>query len=320
MVSRIISSLRQIRSLPDAITAGDRLLDRAGQKVRLKSQYMLGLNLVSWSRMGLLTRELNLARTLDDVAAAVRSHVIASLPNCPEDIKIEVVLKNIRSENTAELSVPIAYGGEVIANFEVNDVGHYSVRENLHSILSYFSKDVSFFVGNIIEKETLVRLASTDELTGLYNRRFFEESIKREVSAALRYDKNLIVVMLDVDHFKNVNDTYGHKAGDMVLREVGNILREGRLSDTAFRFGGEEFTIIMPETDYEGAKIATERIRQVIENTRIVVDGVTIKITVSMGVAKLKDHNDDVVKRADNALYKAKDSGRNRVVLDGEGL
>ncbi len=172
---------------------------------------------------------------------------------------------------------------------------------------------------NITERkkmeEELKKLASTDRLTQAYNRLKFEEIITREIERVKRYNQSLSMAMLDIDYFKKVNDTYGHLAGDYVLKTIADIVRENiRKIDYLVRWGGEEFMIISPETDLERAKELAERIRKVIENYSF--DKVQ-KVTVSFGVSQFKedDTEDDFIKRVDDAMYKAKTSGRNRVEI-----
>ena len=161
-------------------------------------------------------------------------------------------------------------------------------------------------------------MAITDVLTGLYNRRRFHDVLSTEYERAKRYAVPFSLVMLDIDYFKKVNDTYGHSVGDVVLREVATILKNSiREIDTAARYGGEEFVVVLPNTEKENAQIFAERIRQAIE--RHAFSGVNKNITVSIGIggmpdAKVEDE-DKLIRCADFALYRAKQSGRNRTVM-----
>jgi diguanylate cyclase (GGDEF)-like protein len=163
---------------------------------------------------------------------------------------------------------------------------------------------------------TILHLAATDELTGLYNRRFFNENFTKSLSAAKRYDFPLSLIMADLDKFKAVNDTYGHSAGDQVLKAFADILRSlVRTEDDSARWGGEEFIILLTHTSRKGGAVIAERVRSRMasECERIT----SIAVTVSLGVVELQDGEDaeTLIKRADRALYRAKDEGRNRVVL-----
>ncbi|MFQ3610776.1 MAG: diguanylate cyclase [Fimbriimonadales bacterium] len=165
--------------------------------------------------------------------------------------------------------------------------------------------------------EQLQNLAITDGLTGLRNRRAFEEHLIQEVSEAKRFKTPIALLMIDVDHFKQFNDTFGHALGDEVLRAVASILaREARQSDIVARYGGEEFAVIMPHTDLTSAMLAAERFRRTVEAH----EGFPRSITISVGVAQYLDEmssHEDLVKLADQALYRAKGLGRNRVCANG---
>jgi diguanylate cyclase (GGDEF)-like protein len=166
---------------------------------------------------------------------------------------------------------------------------------------------------------TLARLSTTDPVTGLRNRRYVSEFLSVEVLRAVRYHTPLAVLLLDLDHFKRVNDTHGHRVGDAVLQVVADTLRASlRATDLAGRYGGEEFLVVLPQTDLAGGAVLAERVRVAIEETAIDVAADTaLSVTVSVGVAALEGAAQTVeqlVERADAALYAAKDAGRNRVV------
>ncbi len=164
------------------------------------------------------------------------------------------------------------------------------------------------------------KLAKTDGLTGLYNHRVFQERIKEEILRASRYKRTLFLLMADIDHFKKVNDTYGHQVGDMVLKTVAEIIKKNvRQLDFPARYGGEEFALILPETDCDNAYKVGERIRKAVEEHEFrLEDGRTFSVTISIGIACFpfdsKDR-EELVKKADQALYHAKKQGRNRVCL-----
>ncbi len=173
------------------------------------------------------------------------------------------------------------------------------------------------------ELETMLHhveaMAITDPLTGLYNRRRLDDVLKREWAVCQRYKNNLSCIMLDVDHFKKINDQHGHAAGDDVLKQLANSVRSGlREVDLAARFGGEEFVILLPQTDKEGALILAERLRKSIAQDPIQAGEKQLEVTASFGVASNRDVVDgdpeDLLRGADIALYHAKRSGRNQVV------
>ena len=169
----------------------------------------------------------------------------------------------------------------------------------------------------------LAKMSVIDELTGLNNRRYLMEALERETNRAERYRTDLAVCMLDLDHFKAVNDTYGHPTGDKVLRFVAEQLKSAvRKNDVACRYGGEEFAVLFPDTSAEDAVQICERFRETIETTPVPHDRGEIRITVSIGVASYLPHPDRsmdaVIRLADQALYTAKSSGRNQVFADKE--
>jgi len=166
------------------------------------------------------------------------------------------------------------------------------------------------------------RLAITDSLTGLYNRRGFFELSQREVERAKRFGRPFSVIMLDIDHFKSINDTYGHEAGDQVLEKVTARLRDKlRTVDIVGRYGGEEFSILLPESEPAGALEAGERLRRCIADELIETSQGILKVTISLGLTTLTDNSktlEELLKFADQALYQAKEAGRNRVCAYGE--
>lgn len=166
-------------------------------------------------------------------------------------------------------------------------------------------------------RELTEHLATHDGLTGLVNHREFHRRLQEEVTRALRYARPLSLLMLDIDHFKQINDTYGHLQGDQVLSELGRILRENsRSSDMAARYGGEEFTLLLPELGGEAARSAAERLRAAVEGHPFRLNGSPVRVTVSVGVASLGGpvgSAPGLLEAADRAMYAAKTAGRNRV-------
>ncbi len=164
------------------------------------------------------------------------------------------------------------------------------------------------------------RMAMEDALTGLPNRRAVIEALARHCSSARRSGRPLTVLLLDIDHFKRVNDQYGHPVGDEVLQRIADTLRQRlRSQDMAGRFGGEEFLVLLPDTTPEGGLTLAETLREEIAAIAIQIDGKTLRVTASIGLhgARLsaKDDCDSLIRHADNALYEAKESGRNRTVV-----
>lgn len=170
-------------------------------------------------------------------------------------------------------------------------------------------------------EQKLISQAIRDPLTGLFNRRYLEESLDRELSKAKRHQTSLAIIMLDADHFKMFNDTYGHLAGDVILRNMGShLVKYSRKEDIACRYGGEEFVLVLPETSTDVAIQRAEDLRKIIET------GKTMKyrqqslptVTISLGVAVFPEHGstvDELISSADKALYRAKEQGRNQVAI-----
>jgi len=191
--------------------------------------------------------------------------------------------------------------------------GDLKLLESLLCCLIYPLKNATLY-------HQALKMAYTDPLTQTNNRASFDDSVKREMSLATRGDKPLSVIFLDIDHFKSINDHYGHACGDVALASVAKWIKENlRSSDLVFRFGGEEFVILLSDTDRDGAKLLAERIRASIEQHTLAYDMNVIKITASLGVSSLQvgDNLDSFVNRADEAMYQAKRNGRNLVLLAG---
>ncbi len=181
---------------------------------------------------------------------------------------------------------------------------------------------VNLRISNILKLQTATRklevLASTDPLTGAYNRRHFMEAGNNELLRSRRYKHTFTVLMLDIDHFKAVNDTHGHDIGDIALKETVSVIQEGlRGEDTLGRLGGEEFAVILPETGKSKGSLLAERIRVSISKIIVETPTVPLTFTMSIGISEGMDTDTDIedaLKRADDALYQAKEGGRNQVV------
>jgi len=183
------------------------------------------------------------------------------------------------------------------------------------------AEQIALALSNLKMKEFLIQQSIRDPLTGLFNRRYLEESLGREITRAKRRNTSLGVIMMDIDFFKNINDTYGHEAGDAVLKVLGNLLQfRVRGEDIVCRYGGDEFTIIMPGASLETIRQRAEQLRQIAEgHLMIKIDNQSVgPVTLSCGVAVFPDHGDSgdaVLQMADSALLAAKQKGRNRVEI-----
>lgn len=167
-------------------------------------------------------------------------------------------------------------------------------------------------------KEQLADQAVHDPLTGLFNRRYLDEALERELARTARSQSPLSLLMIDIDHFKHINDTFGHPVGDRVLRQLGTLLeRLIRRCDTACRYGGEEFVVLMPESTADNLAQRAEQLRSAFSELYIEVEGQYISATLSIGIATCHPRQDldagTLIKMADQALYRAKQAGRNRV-------
>lgn len=196
----------------------------------------------------------------------------------------------------------------------------FSSRENISNselnFLGLFAKQIELAITIADLFQAVKEQAITDGMTGLYNRRYFEEYIKKEAIRAMRQNQKFTVIGLDLDHLKQINDTYGHNYGDIAIKAIAEVLKNNARSiDIAARMGGEEFNLILPAVDIEGGCIAAERIRKAIESVELEKIG---HITASLGVATYPDQSDDLeelLELTDQAMYESKRNGRNRVTI-----
>ncbi len=202
--------------------------------------------------------------------------------------------------------------GFVLRLMNTNGIRHIPILEHGHLVDMISIRELTKAY------EILQAEANLDPLTELSNRRPFLKTMATEFERARRTGRPLSVAMIDLDHFKQVNDTYGHDAGDRVLRAVSDLLiLEFRSIDLIGRLGGEEFAVVFPETDVVGAQIACDRLRSVIERTSIPIEDTDIFVTASIGIAEVTEHTPceaAVLKDADKVLYEAKTAGRNCVL------
>ena len=205
-----------------------------------------------------------------------------------------------------------------LMNFEGKPYGKDQI-----ALLHTVANQAGLALKNAEEHHKVQEMASRDGLTGLLNHRTFHEILKREFKRILRYKKPLSVAMIDIDHFKVVNDSYGHPTGDQILRELSSLLERCiRETDVLARYGGDEFAFILPETSLGDARILGERMRRTVENFSFRLDGSEIHVTISLGISSYPTldvtSGNDLVSKADKALYRSKRDGRNRVCTAGE--
>ena len=234
------------------------------------------------------------------------------IPEVPQDVADE-----INDENPCKsiITVPPYSRNSHYGWFNV-----FSSRKEMTNgetdFLTIFAQQIEMAITIADLFEEVKAQAVTDGLTGLYNRRYFEEYLKKEVTRAMRQQQAFSIVGLDLDHLKQINDKYGHAYGDLAIKTVANVLKKNARSiDTAARMGGEEFNVILPGVDSKGAMIAAERIRKALESEKLDTIG---HITASIGVATFLEHSDnieDILELTDQAMYQSKRNGRNQVTL-----
>ena len=233
-----------------------------------------------------------------------------------------------RSNITSIAMIPLIHKGALLGsiNFGSTDESRFT-REHATDFFAHLGAIASFALENVLNRARLLRSGFTDVLTGWNNRRYLQVRLVEELAQARRDASTLVCLMLDIDHFKSVNDTYGHAAGDAVLRELAQrIESQVRVSDIAARYGGEEFVVLLPGAELESGKLLAERIREAVSATPIEIgSGKSVTITASIGIASiapgrdvddLKTTGDSLLARADVALYSAKSAGRDRVVTE----
>ena len=222
----------------------------------------------------------------------------------------------LKADVRSFLGVPFVSHEETLGVMTVAMRGPRMISAYQQNMMSIVANQVAVSISNARMHETLQLMATTDGLTGLINNRHFHERADEEFERAKRYPVQLAVLLFDIDRFKTINDTYGHPVGDAVLRKVARIMKDAvRTVDIAARYGGEEFVILLLNTGDAGAQQLAERIRLMVEKGRFILDGVNIPVTISAGYAVYPDDGDDkkdLIAKADQALYFAKRTGRNR--------
>ncbi len=235
----------------------------------------------------------------------------------------DILLDNMNAASV--LVVPLFVRNRVMGSLQLFGEHPDSFSREDAQLLWLLSLIAESMLARDYSNETLLRFAFTDFLTGLKTRGFFEQQLALELARAERRGTSLAVLMIDIDHFKRLNDTFGHQVGDVVLRDLSAILsRELREIDTAARYGGEEFILLLPETDLPGAKLVANRLRSAVEQAAFAIgtnsasgqrtEHVTISIGVSLFPAEARSKH-DLLEAADTALYEAKAQGRNCVVF-----
>src|SRR5258708_6576092 len=206
-----------------------------------------------------------------------------------------------------------------IIHFQVGQ-GNLEMSESEISLVGTFAEQIGLSIANIRLREALRGQSIRDPLTGLFNRRYLEETFEREMHRVARSNRPLGALMIDLDHFKRFNDTFGHDAGDIVLQTAGSFFaKKVRAEDIACRYGGEEFVLILPDADLELTRLRAEELCAGTKKLQVIHSGETLgPITISVGVAAFPMHGKsmrELLAAADGALYQAKKAGRDRVMV-----
>ena len=253
----------------------------------------------------------------DHVRRVIRLGQIERLHVGAQDLVVDSVLVGVAAREI--LVVPVSFKSVPLGVIVLATTGTFE-RDDIE-LLDHLRTDLGLAVNNALAHDRLERLAAIDPLTDAYNRRFGLGRLREEFSRAVRAEGPLGILMLDIDHFKAVNDTYGHLVGDRVLRAVAgacrHVIREG---DVLVRYGGEEFLVLLPGAGRDDVAQAAERIRRAVSETTVEDGTSRITVTVSVGATTYQDATetpDALVAIADRALYEAKDGGRNRVTMVG---
>lgn len=225
--------------------------------------------------------------------------------------------------------IPLLHRRKLIGSLNLGSSdGKRFTRDHAADFLAHLGVIASYCIDNTVNRARLLRSGFTDVLTGWHNRRYLQVRLHEELARARRDREHLVCLMLDVDHFKRINDTYGHAAGDYVLQEIANRIDvQIRASDVAARYGGEEFVVLLPDTDLSSGRKLAERIRKAVAATpHDLPGGEKETITASIGISgvtpdtdadDLKTVGESLIAHADVALYQAKSDGRDRVAVDG---
>ncbi len=324
LVSEMVELLESCRSLDEAYEIISRRLPPLLQNTS-GALYMMTASrnfLESVGRWGDPTYDFDKTVEPEDCWGLRRSK-----PHGVESDASDLICKHVAEANIVPrsyLCLPMVAHGEIMGLLHIR---YAAESEGGKSIIGNSAKaaaeQLSLILANLRLRETLKNQSIRDPQTGLFNRRYMEDSLDRELNRAERAGKPLVVAMLDLDHFKNLNDRFGHTAGDAVLREWSNILKSRfRGSDIVCRYGGEEFVIILPEIALDSAHQRLDRLREDLQHMVVRQDGQSIdSVTVSIGIAHYPVHgrtNQSLLRAADQALYRAKELGRNCAVIGSD--
>ena len=242
----------------------------------------------------------------------IENIIVKDIP--PEIMKLEnYPIEEMRSS----VNIPLMQAGEVIGIMTAGNKREGGFNKKQIRFLETIASQVAITLQNVIMYDRMKELASIDELTGIYNRRFLYQAANKEIERSRRYKKDLSMILIDIDHFKEVNDHFGHLAGDKILQKITQVIqKELRDSDVFARYGGEEFIILLSDTDGKAAALVAERIRSSVELLRVKYIRNEMSVTISLGVTRLSPEREtlrEIIATTDQALYEAKQKGRNRV-------
>lgn len=245
-------------------------------------------------------------------------------PKACKDERIYEVLRELTPETEYILTnndkigaFPLTSEGEITGCIVARSTLDKLSKRDI-SYLEQLTRQSAITINRANTYSKVLQYATLDALTNLNNRRQFETRLKQEIAITKRQNNPLCAMMIDIDFFKKVNDTYGHASGDEVLRTVASVIKaQLRESDIPARYGGEEFAVLLPYTHIDEAKIVGERLRKAVEETTVQLDDLTINVTISMGLAEFtqEETGEELFAHADKALYEAKEGGRNRVCI-----
>lgn len=283
---------------------------KAGILYLIKDDVSYAELMASWGEVGTDSAVLDL-----DKCWAYRQHNV--FPN--SEIESNLSCKIAFLDGVDHVCYPLVGGGQILGLLQLRGVKNLE-NEYAGMHMTVLAKRAGFELMNLHQRENLISLSIKDSLTGLYNRRYLEDAAEKELKRTGRSKKKFSLIMLDIDNFKNINDTHGHSVGDEVLVNASATIKKSiRDQDVACRYGGEEFVVLLPETGDKGALSCAKKIRKNVEGS-FIYSGTNAKvsITISSGIATYPDHGeniDDIIKNADNALYVAKRSGKNKAIL-----
>ncbi len=255
--------------------------------------------------------------------------ILGEEPIDAERVSVQVEKRKLRPKQMmmepkstlkSHLTLPLTVEGEILGSISLNSDQPNAFDAQDLQFLSVIGYQIAATLKHFQRFSSIKNIAAYDTLTGLFNRRSFEERLGVEAQKSFYGGTPLSLVMVDIDLFKRVNDTFGHTEGDQVLGKISSLLKTSvRKKDTVARYGGEEFILILPEAGLEESFTIAERIRRLVESTVFEVGGAQVNLTLSMGISNFPSHRakskEELVKMADQALYDAKRGGRNRVCI-----